>query len=249
MSSQVNPGETENERSSSSVRLSKRAVVRPIQVILRTEELGILMALLFMAFLLSVSTRYFFTPSNIFQIGRQVAYIGILATGMCFVMASGQIDISVGSIVTLSSWAIPTGMMKGVNAWVATLLGLGTGALCGLVNGGLVILAKLVRRLRLIDNASETRRVCEYVRRLNIITDSVDKRVIDLSGGNQQKVVVAKWLAAEPKVLILNDPTRGIDLGAKAEIYALIARLAKQALAILFTSSELDEILGVSDRL
>jgi len=115
-------------------------------------------------------------------------------------------------------------------------------------NVSLVILRKLVRRLGLIDNGSEENAVLEYVRRLNIVADSIDKTVLDLSGGNQQKVVVAKWLATGPKVLILDDPTRGIDVGAKAEIYDLITRLAEQGLAILFTSSELDEVLGLSDR-
>ena len=70
-----------------------------------------------------------------------------------------------------------------------------------------------------------------------------------LSGGNQQKVVIAKWLAAEPELLILNDPTRGVDVGAKAEIYALISSLACAGLAIVITSSEIGEILGMSDRI
>ena len=66
----------------------------------------------------------------------------------------------------------------------------------------------------------------DYVKRLNIVTDSVDKRVVNLSGGNQQKVVLAKWMATGPTVLLLNDPTRGVDVGAKAEIYHLCAELA-----------------------
>jgi D-xylose transport system ATP-binding protein len=69
-----------------------------------------------------------------------------------------------------------------------------------------------------------------------------------LSGGNQQKVVLGKWLLTNPKVLFLDEPTRGIDVGAKQEIYAYINRLAKQGLAIVMVSSELPEILGLSDR-
>ena len=88
-----------------------------------------------------------------------------------------------------------------------------------------------------------------YVNKLNIITDSIDKKVLDLSGGNQQKVVIAKWLATNPKLLILNDPTRGIDVGAKAEIYKLIDELAREGFAILFTSSEFEEILELSDNI
>jgi ABC-type sugar transport system ATPase subunit len=87
------------------------------------------------------------------------------------------------------------------------------------------------------------------VRRLNVATDSIDKRVVNLSGGNQQKVVVAKWLATGPTILILNDPTRGIDVGAKSEIYRLCDDLAKAGLALLFTSSEVEETIGVCDRL
>src|SRR5262249_2567941 len=70
-----------------------------------------------------------------------------------------------------------------------------------------------------------------------------------LSGGNQQKVVLGKWLASEPRVLILDEPTRGIDVGAKAEIHRLMSELARQGLAILMISSELTEIMGMSDRI
>ncbi len=69
-----------------------------------------------------------------------------------------------------------------------------------------------------------------------------------LSGGNQQKVVLGKWLETEPRILIMDEPTRGIDVGAKAEIHALMGRLAQQGMAILMISSELPEVLGMSDR-
>jgi ribose transport system ATP-binding protein len=89
----------------------------------------------------------------------------------------------------------------------------------------------------------------EYVRQLKIITESLDKGVLYLSGGNQQKVLLARWLATQPRVFILDDPTRGIDVGAKQEIYALIDRIAADGVAVLFTSSEMDEILALSDRI
>jgi len=87
------------------------------------------------------------------------------------------------------------------------------------------------------------------VRRLHTKTPSINQAVVNLSGGNQQKVVLAKWLAMSPKVLILDEPTRGIDVGAKAEIYRHMAELAEQGITILMVSSDLDEAIGMSDRL
>ena len=87
-----------------------------------------------------------------------------------------------------------------------------------------------------------------YITSLNIRTPHREQKVRALSGGNQQKVVIARWLATKPRVLILDEPTRGIDVGAKAEVHALIARLAEQGVAILMISSELPEILGMSHR-
>ena len=87
-----------------------------------------------------------------------------------------------------------------------------------------------------------------YVDSLQIKTTSLDVPVNHLSGGNQQKVVLGKWLMTDPKVLFLDEPTRGIDVGAKAEIHALMAQLARADVAIVFVSSELPEILGMSDR-
>jgi L-arabinose transport system ATP-binding protein len=88
-----------------------------------------------------------------------------------------------------------------------------------------------------------------YVDRLRIRTPSLDQDVGKLSGGNQQKVVIARWLATTPNVLILDEPTRGIDVGAKAEIYRLIDELAGAGMAVLLISSELPEILGLADRI
>jgi L-arabinose transport system ATP-binding protein len=88
-----------------------------------------------------------------------------------------------------------------------------------------------------------------FVRRLRVRTPSVDQDVSKLSGGNQQKVVLARWLATRPKVLILDEPTRGIDVGAKAEIYRLIDELAGEGMGVLLISSELPEVLGLADRI
>jgi rhamnose transport system ATP-binding protein len=88
-----------------------------------------------------------------------------------------------------------------------------------------------------------------FVERLGIKTPSVEAPVAELSGGNQQKVALARWLATDPAVLILDEPTQGIDVGAKAEVHRLMVELARRALAILMISSELPEVLGMSDRI
>jgi len=89
----------------------------------------------------------------------------------------------------------------------------------------------------------------QYIKQLNIRTPSIQQRVRNLSGGNQQKVVIAKWLAVKPKVLIMDEPTRGVDVGAKIEIYNLMHQMASQGIALVMISSELPEILGMSDRI
>jgi ABC-type sugar transport system ATPase subunit len=115
-------------------------------------------------------------------------------------------------------------------------------------NTSLAVLERISNALGAID-ANEERTIAErYVEMLAIATPDITKVVSGLSGGNQQKVVLAKWLAAQPKILILDEPTRGIDVGAKAEVHALMSRLAAQGIAILMISSELPEIMGMSDR-
>jgi len=88
----------------------------------------------------------------------------------------------------------------------------------------------------------------EGVARFGVKTSSVDEVAGRLSGGNQQKIVLGKWLANNPRLLILDEPTRGIDVGAKAEIHRLMSQLAAEGVAILMISSELPEVLGMSDR-
>jgi rhamnose transport system ATP-binding protein len=101
----------------------------------------------------------------------------------------------------------------------------------------------------LIDRAAEAAAAAAFVDRLGIKTASVQSEAGTLSGGNQQKVSLARWLATRPSVLILDEPTQGVDVGAKAEIHRLIADLARSGLAILLISSELPEVLGMSDRI
>jgi ribose transport system ATP-binding protein len=103
-------------------------------------------------------------------------------------------------------------------------------------------------RFGFIDFHAEQRLAQDMIPALSIKTPNERQVVQFLSGGNQQKVVLAKWLAMKPRVLLLDEPTRGIDVGAKAEIYDLVYRLAGEGLAVLFVSSEMEEILSLSDR-
>jgi putative multiple sugar transport system ATP-binding protein len=99
-----------------------------------------------------------------------------------------------------------------------------------------------------VNGNAEVKVANEYKDSLNIKTPSVEQKVVNLSGGNQQKVSVAKWLFVKPGVLILDEPTRGIDVGAKYEIYTIMTRLVEQGMSIIMISSELPEVLGMSDR-
>jgi len=99
-----------------------------------------------------------------------------------------------------------------------------------------------------VNHANMAKDCLEQIKRLNIKTPTMDQIINNLSGGNQQKVLIARWLLAQPKILILDEPTRGIDVGAKAEIYRLISELASRGVAIIMVSSELPEIIGMSDR-
>ncbi|MFS0910977.1 sugar ABC transporter ATP-binding protein [Microbacterium sp. 179-I 3D2 NHS] len=115
-------------------------------------------------------------------------------------------------------------------------------------NAALVVLRRLARWI-FVKDAAERELAQGYIDSLRIRTPGPDQLVGRLSGGNQQKVVLARWLAARPKILLLDEPTRGIDVGAKAEIYAIIDRLAHEGVAVIVVSSELPEVLGVSDRI
>jgi ribose transport system ATP-binding protein len=114
-------------------------------------------------------------------------------------------------------------------------------------NAGVSLLGRF-SRLGFINFRKIAEQVSRLVEQLKIRTPSLTQRVRNLSGGNQQKVVISRWLALNPKILILDEPTRGVDVAAKAEIHGLISDLASQGMAILMISSELPEVLGVSDR-
>lgn len=115
-------------------------------------------------------------------------------------------------------------------------------------NMTLPALSRFFSRRGVVDQRSETIKAEEYRKRINVKTTSVEQSVSSLSGGNQQKVVLAKWMLTEPDVLILDEPTRGIDVGAKYEIYCAINELARAGKAVIIISSEMPEIIGTCDR-
>ena len=115
-------------------------------------------------------------------------------------------------------------------------------------NVTLPILPRLFPRL-LVRGATERKVAHDYTEQFNVRMTGVDQLVGALSGGNQQKVVLAKWLASKPRILILDEPTRGIDIGAKVEVHRIISELAASGLGIILISSDLPEVLAMSDRI
>ncbi len=116
-------------------------------------------------------------------------------------------------------------------------------------NVTLPILRAISNWLGIVDRRRERAIATDYFQRLQIHATGIEQLAQSLSGGNQQKVVIAKWLATKPRVLILDEPTRGVDIGAKAEVHRLISQLASEGMAIIMISSELPEALAMSDRI
>ncbi|MBQ3693930.1 MAG: sugar ABC transporter ATP-binding protein, partial [Synergistaceae bacterium] len=112
----------------------------------------------------------------------------------------------------------------------------------------LTILHEIYKGHPLGNPSRETEEIARHIQELAIKTPSAEQLAENLSGGNQQKIVIAKWLATKPKLLILDEPTRGVDVGARAEIYGFMNELAKQGVAILMISSDLPEVINMSDR-
>jgi len=120
--------------------------------------------------------------------------------------------------------------------------------MCVRENIGLASLGRNAHRFGWLNDRRESSDTAQMIEKLGIKTPSPGQIVEFLSGGNQQKVVIGRWLAMGPRLLLMDEPTRGIDVGAKQEIYQLMELLAEQGVAILFVSSEMEEILGMSDR-
>ena len=115
-------------------------------------------------------------------------------------------------------------------------------------NVSLAVLSALTKA-GFINFRKERELVGDAVKEFNIKTPSQEQRVLNLSGGNQQKVILSRWMEMNPKLFILDEPTKGIDVGAKSEIYQMVCNMARQGIAVIFISSELPEIIGLCDRI
>ncbi|MGN0412315.1 MAG: sugar ABC transporter ATP-binding protein [Lachnospiraceae bacterium] len=116
-------------------------------------------------------------------------------------------------------------------------------------NINISMLDKNANALGFVNKEKEKVVAAEGIKQFKIKTPSPDKKIVELSGGNQQKCIVARWLATNPRVLILDEPTKGIDVGTKSEFYQMICEFAKQGLGVILISSELPEVIGLSDRI
>lgn len=116
-------------------------------------------------------------------------------------------------------------------------------------NINISLLDKKSNRFGFVSRKKEEKVAGDGIRNFKIKTPSPDKKIVELSGGNQQKCIVARWISTNPKVLILDEPTKGIDVGAKSEFYQMICEFAKQGLGVILISSELPEVIGLSDRI
>jgi len=116
-------------------------------------------------------------------------------------------------------------------------------------NVGVSVYNKFLKAGFVLDHKKINQVVDDSIKKLSIKTPSMKEHIANLSGGNQQKVIVARWLANDPDVLIMDEPTRGIDVGTKTEIQKLVVKLAEQGMAVVFISSEIEEMLRTCDRM
>ncbi|MCD8143778.1 MAG: sugar ABC transporter ATP-binding protein [Oscillospiraceae bacterium] len=185
--------------------------------------------------------------------GEVVGFFGLVGAGRSEIMRGiFGVDHTKGGSATVEGKKVATGNpVAAINAGVGFCTedrkkeGLAL-HLSILLNSTIVKLPKL-SKLGVINRKKQGEDADKYVTAMRTKTPSITQLVGNLSGGNQQKVVLAKWLTMEPRLLIVDEPTRGIDVGSKAEIYEIINDLAKQGMAIIVVSSEIEEILGVCD--
>lgn len=188
--------------------------------------------------------------------GEVLGFAGLVGAGRTEVMrAIIGVDKLLGGKIYLSGTEIhnksPHGAMKNGIVYVpedrktqGILANLDVGR-----NITISMLDKNSNKAGIVDISKEKKIVRNGIDSFSIKTPSASKKIVELSGGNQQKCVVARWMATQPQVLILDEPTKGIDVGAKSEFYHMICRFAKEGLGVILISSELPEIIGLSDRI
>ena len=188
--------------------------------------------------------------------GEVLGFAGLMGAGRTEIMQAifGTIRPDSGEVLYLGKPAVirtPEDAVK-IGMGMVTEDRLRTGSIYTMSvmqNGTLVTLRKLANKFRFFSRTKERNFFIKETEQFNIKYASMDDKIGQLSGGNQQKVIFARWLSDEPKILILDEPTRGIDVGSKIEIYKLIDSLAAQGLAILLISSEMPELLILSNRI
>jgi ribose transport system ATP-binding protein len=186
--------------------------------------------------------------------GEILGFAGLVGAGRSeLAKAIAGLDRRAGGSVSLAGENVPVGNPKAAIARGIYLVPedrRGEGLITGMNVRENITLPSLPRfaRFNLVRRGRERRVTEEQIASLGIKTPGTETLVMNLSGGNQQKVVLGKWLSMEPKVMILDEPTRGIDVGAKAEIYGLMRALAQRGTVILMISSDMEEVLNVSDR-
>jgi ribose transport system ATP-binding protein len=186
--------------------------------------------------------------------GEVVGLAGLLGSGRSETARAivGALPLSRGTVL-LAGKPVPSGnVAAAVRAGISMLAEdrKSDGIIPNLSVRENIVLAALPRlsRFGVVSRAKQDRVVDVFVRRLRIKASSVDQKVSELSGGNQQKVLLARWLCTRPRILLLDEPTRGIDVGAKAEVQALIDELAAEGLGVLLISSEMEELIDGADR-
>ena len=188
--------------------------------------------------------------------GEILGFAGLMGAGRTEVMnAIFGVTRLTGGTITVKGKVIPKQspkIMKRAGMGYVTEDRKGNGLVLGMDVGDNIILAsldQLSNGIGCINHRQARADSVKYKDILNIKTPSLEQKAGNLSGGNQQKIVLAKWLMQNPEVIVFDEPTRGIDVGAKTEIYKLIAKLAEEGNAIIFISSEMPEILGMCDRI
>jgi ribose transport system ATP-binding protein len=187
--------------------------------------------------------------------GEVVGLAGLLGSGRSETVRAILGDLRLdGGTVTIAGDLVPAGNVPAAMRAGISMLAedrKADGIIANLSVRENIVLAALPRlsRFGLVSRAKQDRIVRTFMDRLRIKAAGPDQKVAELSGGNQQKVLLARWLCTQPKLLLLDEPTRGIEVGAKAEVQALIDELAAEGLAVLLVSSDMEELIDGADRL